>query len=337
MLEGQVVQPIVDAIHGQLISLVKEDVPQEIVTAVMRKGHLLVIIDGFSEFDKASREKIEATGPTVPRFSLIVTGRREVQLFGGIAKIEVKPLPVSRTVLAAFLEFLLREAGVHTALTNPEFFDACKNLSKLTGGREISPLLVVLYCSLLAPRKSGAADRTAKVSSVPDIFFEFVNRVNSAAKDESIADVVVHQHLRTIAWSCVSADFRPQPHLRSNLLTSVDESTLRYLEDTLGLIETIKPAQTHVRFLLDPLAEYLAAAFLCGEGAATGELAAFLDYMADRQRYAAACRGLCQAVVDTASAKKEMSALIPEKDKEALAELATWLRQQETEQGSDLA
>lgn len=328
MLEGQLAQPMIDAIHTQFISLVNEEIPKEILTALMRKGHVLVVIDGFSEFDKSSRDRVESIGPTVPPFSLIVTGRRDVPVFGGMAKTELSPLPVSRTVLASFLEFLLREAGAHKKLANADFFDGCKHLSRLAGDREISPLLVVLYATLLAPMSNGVAGSAAKVSNIPDIFLEFVNRMNAAVTNDPISDVTIHRHLRTIAWKCVSKDYRPQPCLREALLPLIDETALRYLEDKLGLIETIKPTQTHVRFLLDPLVEYLAAAFLCAEGQITGELGAFLKHVSDQGAHAVSCLGLCQALADTAFAKTAVSALIAPNYLEALDALAAWLQRQ---------
>ena len=329
MLEGQLAQQLVDAIHTQLIGLVEQEVPQEIVTALMRKGRMLVIVDGLSELDNASRERLEATGPLVPRVPLIVTFRRETSIFGGIAKTELRPLRVSRTVLTGFLDFLMREAGTNTKVADVDFFESCARLSKLVGGQEISPLLVVLYAQLLARGNNEGVDPLSHVTSVPDIFSEFVNRLNGALKSDRVSDAVVHGHLRAIAWDCVSTEYRPQPRLRAEILRLIEdrETVLKYLEDRLGVIEAIKPAQTHLRFVLDPLAEYLAAAYLCTEGVVTGELGTFLHYVYKQDKNAATCLGLCRAVVDTAFAKTAVSeATIGQENFHSLIALRAWLQ-----------
>jgi ABC-type amino acid transport substrate-binding protein len=333
MLEGQLNQPVFDAIHSQFVALAEEEVPKDTLTALMRNGQVLVIVDGLSEFDSASREKIETVDAAVPRFPLIVTSRRDTTLLGGMAKTDLRPLKASGTVVVGFLEFLLREAGLRDKLTDTELFTSCANLSTLVGGKDISPLLIVLYAQLLAPTNGGAATSLPTVTSIPDIFLEFVNRLNGSLKQDRIGNAEVHGHLRAIAWACVSDDYRPHPRLRADLLDLSEdtEAILRYVEDRLGLIETIAPAQTHVRFLLDPLAEYLAAAYLFNEGAANNALRTFLAHVALHEDAVTTSLGFCRAVIDTAFAKKEMFAQLAPDDRQGLEALREQLRERASE------
>jgi ABC-type amino acid transport substrate-binding protein len=267
MIESQLAQDLLDAIHGQLNALAQQQFPNDVLVALLKLGRIVVIIDGLSEMNDAARGQVIKLDPRVPRFAAVVTSRREEPVFGGIATVEIRPFKLSGPPLAAFLEFCLAERGIRDQFTDTVFFRSCEALAQLVGGAEISPLLVVLFAHLLAPDETGSG-RAHALRGISDLFFEYVNRLNAAVKEGRKSDTDVHRALRALAWACVSSTYQPQSCSREEALKAVNadaptaEAMLRYLEERLSLIETVWPAQTHVTFGLDPVAESFAASHI---------------------------------------------------------------------------
>ena len=91
----------------------------------------------------------------------------------------------------------------------------------------------------------------------------YLNELNRAIPEaDRRDDRVVHRDAKALAWECLSETYRPGTgrieDARAALGGEDPEGRLRYLEERLRLIRTVPPAKDRVRFLLDPLAEYLA-------------------------------------------------------------------------------
>jgi hypothetical protein len=67
-----------------------------------------------------------------------------------------------------------------------------------------------------------------------------------------------------VAWECLRSTFRPDTATYEDILSALGdadaENHLKYLQDRLRLLQPVPPALDRVRIILDPLAEYLAAA-----------------------------------------------------------------------------
>jgi hypothetical protein len=95
----------------------------------------------------------------------------------------------------------------------------------------------------------------------------YVNEVNRGIEDDKQEGRLVHRVAKAIAWECLKRTYRPIPALRNDVLSALAgehdaEAVLMYLEDRLRLIQTIGAGRNHIRFALDPLAEYLAALYI---------------------------------------------------------------------------
>jgi len=90
----------------------------------------------------------------------------------------------------------------------------------------------------------------------------YLNEINRGVTEGRLEDGVVHRCAKATAWECLKVSYKPAPAGIADVLRAIDEGTgeaqLKYLEGRLHLIETVQPRDDTIRFLLDPLAEYLA-------------------------------------------------------------------------------
>jgi hypothetical protein len=109
-------------------------------------------------------------------------------------------------------------------------------------------------------------DLSTLPEDIPSLMLGYLNELNRDVTVDALADRIVHQDAKALAWACVKPQFYPNAIERGvaiSTLASLDrpdpELHLHYLEHKLRLIETVGTAQDKIRFCLDPLAEYLAA------------------------------------------------------------------------------
>ncbi len=327
IVEGSIDQDLTTIMLNQMRFLFGEEIPATLLTTLIRNNRIVVIIDGLSEMTPASHDRITSLDASGPPFMLLVTARREENLFGGTRVHEIRRCNLSKSALAGFLEFLLKEIGHQLNLNNINFFDGCSTLSKLVKGSQVPPIVVVIYVQLLA--SGGWKDHLMffSLKDVPDLFWGYVNRINSSVRYNRVSDPEVLRYLRTVAWACVSTTLQPTPCSRTIILRALEgvaspaNAFLGYLEDTLSLVETLRPAQTQVRFVLDPLAEYLAAAYLLEEGRDNaqewGRVLSILEQPGQQE----ACHGFWRALSETANSSEFSKVVIPAGSRERLERL----------------
>ena len=251
-----------ETIRGHLRALInaEDPIPEELLLRLLRRRRILVIVDGFSELQDATRSEIRPTHPEFPANALVVTSRIEEKL-DGVPKTTIKPLRVQGTRLSSFMEAYLTQRGKRELFDDAEYFEACRNLSLIVGERDITVLLAKLY----AEQMIGAKERTEDGNlpeNIPDLMLNYVNEINRKVEQNKVEDRTVHRIAKAIAWECLRTTYRPTPAKRDEVLASLaGESNagelLKYLEDRLRLIQTVGAGRNQIRFALDPLAEYL--------------------------------------------------------------------------------
>jgi HEAT repeat protein len=258
------------ALQGQLQSLIDAPEPVNLVLIerLLRQKRLLVIVDRFSEMPTATREAIQPDLPDFPANALIVTSRNEESL-GRSHQAAIKPLRIESNKLSSFMEAYLMKEGQRDRLNDTEFFAACERLSLMIGPRPITVLLAKLYAKLLIrelQQPTFTPDLSTLPEDIPSLMLGYLNELNRDVTVDALADRIVHQDAKALAWACVKPQFYPNAIERGvaiATLASLDrpdpELHLHYLEHKLRLIETVGTAQDKIRFCLDPLAEYLAA------------------------------------------------------------------------------
>jgi NACHT conflict system protein len=237
-----------------------------LVEKLLRRKRVLVIVDHFSEMSEATRNAIHPRLSSFAVNALIVTSRNEEPL-GGMSTTTLQPLRITGSKrTSSFMETYLAQCGKRALFTDLEFFDGCKQFAAVVGTREITILLARLYADQMVATKEDSEQHMLP-KNIPDLMLAYLNELNRAVTENKFDDRIVHRNAKIIAWECVHKLFRPSSASVDQVLkafrTTEDLAVwLKYLEDRLHLIQSIQPAQEHIRFLLDPLAEYLAALHL---------------------------------------------------------------------------
>lgn len=259
-------QVLREAIRGQLRDLLNapEPISEEFLEQLLKQQRLLVIVDHFSEMSDATRKKIRLEDPDFPINALIVTSRIEEKL-GGLNRTTLKPMRIAGNYLSEFMGSYLTCRGKRELFTDEEFFEACSRLAAIASNREITVLLAKLYAEqMIAVKVGGTTDDIP--TNIPELMLQYLNQVNQTVTEKPLSHRAVHHDARIIAWECVKQTYQPTMAERDAVLAALDypdaEAHLDYLENRLRIIQTIGVAQEHVRFALDPLAEYLAGLYL---------------------------------------------------------------------------
>lgn len=263
--------PFREAIRGQLQALIDaaEPITDEFLEKLLRQRRILVIVDRLSELSEETRQEIRPGHPDFPANALIVTSRVEETL-DEVPKTTVKPLRIEGNRLSSFLEAYLNQRHKRELFTDPEYFDACGQLSRMVGQRNITVLLAKLYAEQMIAKKEGSEGILP--DNIPDLMLSYLNELNRDTAEDEPDNLTVHEDTKIIAWECLKHYYRPAPAKREAILnalqtqTEADEETvkarLKHLEKRLRIVQAIGPAQDQICFALDPLAECLAALHL---------------------------------------------------------------------------
>ncbi|HXV22785.1 MAG TPA: HEAT repeat domain-containing protein, partial [Alphaproteobacteria bacterium] len=256
--------PFIVTIQRRLQLLVDEESPidGDMLRDLLLQRRLLVIVDHFSEMSEATRRLIRPDQSEFLANAMIITSRLEED-FGALTPVVVTPLRFSGSRLSSFIDAYLTMRRKRDLIEDTEFFDGCKKLSAMVGTREITVLLAKLYAEQMIGAKQKAQDSELP-ETIPGLMISYLNELNRNLTEHRIPDRALHKAAKTAAWACVRESFRPMPTSRQGLVEALggDQGLLDYLEHRLHLMRTIPPAKEQVRFLLDPLAEYLAALHL---------------------------------------------------------------------------
>ncbi|WP_198287541.1 HEAT repeat domain-containing protein [Rivularia sp. PCC 7116] len=253
-----------------------DDIDEELLEKLLRWRRILLIVDGFSELGKKTRQVINTAIQDFPINALVLTARSE-NILKGITKSKIKPLPLNGSVaLANFMEEYLKVKKQSDKIELKNVYQACGELatfSQILGEREITILLAKLYTDVLCSIEENRNQRyfpfsniTRLPQNVPDLMLAYINEVNRRVKENRLDNRTVHKVAKKIAWECLRKKFFPQPitvKTAINILGGNDAKfNLKYLEESLRIIQVTDKSEENISFTLDPLAEYLAALYL---------------------------------------------------------------------------
>jgi HEAT repeat protein len=261
-----------EAIRGQLQAMIDsaEPIADAFLEKLLRQRRLLVVVDRLSELSDSTRQVIRPGHPDFPANALIVTSRIEETL-DNVPKTVMKPLRIEGNRLSSFLEAYLTQCQRRELFTDPEYFDACSQLSTMVGQRHVTVLLAKLYAEQMIALKTQTDQGFGRQmpDNIPDLMLSYLNELNRDHGPQDPSHRVVHQVAKVVAWECLKQTYRPGGALRSVVLAAlqqhlaVDETTaiahLAYLENRLRIVQAVGPTQDQICFALDPLAECLAA------------------------------------------------------------------------------
>ncbi len=316
------------AIRGKLQTLIGEAVPipPELLTNLLRQKRVIVIVDRFSEMTKPTREQIRPQSADFPATAFVLTSRHNEAL-GNTPKTSIRPVPIAGNGLVQFMQAYLTQRGKRHLLDDNSFLDACLHFSRMVGKRSITVLLARLFADQLAARKLNDDEQQTQLRltqlpcNIPELMLSYVNQLHPPC---TIAERIlqVQRDAMAVAWECLRKNYCPGRARRDDARRALEgddaNERLAYLEKTMRLVRS-EGAHLEIRFILDPLAEYLAGMYLVNERQDDNQLwTQFFEFVAPGHVRTSEITSFLLAVRDCCSATHvEVPQWVPEK----LAEL----------------
>lgn len=260
--------PLFDAVREGLRAAL--DAPgalhRALVERLVSQSRVLIILDYFSERDDAQRASLLADKLLTRPASLIVTSRRDESLGAG-RQTRLVPVRIAAEQISPFMHNYLVQRKRREQFTDNEFLDACTTLSRLLRGRDITPLFVKLYAEVLIGNRAGRV-AGALPANVPELMLGYLNELNRNAPSDAPDIALVQSAAKILAWECFRDGLVPTSVGRARLIDALaaglgrrgdPAGILDYLRDDAQLLHTPGVDASSLRFVLDPLAEYLAA------------------------------------------------------------------------------
>ncbi|MBD2043655.1 HEAT repeat domain-containing protein [Microcoleus sp. FACHB-672] len=266
--------PFLEAIRGKLKTLTHhpQAIDETLVAKLLEQRRLLVIVDHFSEMTEATQKQIDPDSSEFPINALVVTSRLKSSL-GKAGKTTIKPQKIQGAELSAFMQKYLDKLGKSSLLNGQGFHYFCGDFAKLLEEterqqRSTTVLFARLYADLVIASKEGKKDDNLP-ETIPDLMLEYVNEINRDVATNRLDERMVHADAKAIAWKCLKPTYKPATAKFKDVIAALSalnpqdvEIRLKYLEETLRLIQTVGAAKEDIRFTLDPVAEYLAGLHL---------------------------------------------------------------------------
>ena len=262
---------LLEAVRGQLTALTHQadPLPAELVEKLLHRQRILVIVDHLSEMGAPTRNKIAPHLADFPAKALVITSRlKEQDRLGSLPKATLRPLQIKSDRLWPFMSAYLRAKGKQDLFDDDEYSSGSDRLRRMTADKSITALLACFYIDHMIREREGAGGILP--DSVPRLMLSYLNQLNrSIEAPNKRDDQEVQRDAQAIAWACVKPTYRPNWIKKKEAVAAlaqtgeVDSAKARldYLETRLQFLQSPDPG-TDTRIILDPLAEYLAAAYL---------------------------------------------------------------------------
>ena len=266
--------PFLEAISGQLKSITNHPtyIDRELLQHLLQQRRILVITDHFSEMAETTQKEINPNSPDFPVNALVVTSRLDSTM-RNVPKTTIHPLRIEGSELSAFMEKYLDKLGKLHLFNGSQFHYVCGDLAKLLEeiriqGRSTTVLFAKLYADVLIAKMEGIKDEKLP-QNIPDLMLEYVKQLNRDVADNRLPNRTVYEDAQLLAWECLKLTYRPASTKIKDAINALSvlnsqnaEQRLNYLEEKLHLLQTNLPSEENVRFVLDPVAEYLAGLHL---------------------------------------------------------------------------
>lgn len=265
--QNTVPEGIVATVRDKLTEAVGSDDPpsRELVLHLLKYQRVLLVVDGLSELSEDTRAGLNISLADFPANSLIVTSRSAVE--AGPIAVKIEPMRVQRDQLSPFMYAYLAKQGKGNQFRDWELRNAVDSLRVVVGDHDITVLLAKLYADQMIIEKANPTGRQLP-SNVPDLMLRYVNALNRNPNADELGDRNVQKAAKAIAWNCLRDSLHPKAADFEVVLSAVRSyskdpaSFLAYFERNLRLIQVVGTERDRIRFVLDPLAEYLAALHL---------------------------------------------------------------------------
>lgn len=262
-------ESVIEIIRGKLGALLEcqNEPSSEFVKTLLRTQRILVIVDGLSEMNEASRKRIRPDDAEFDANALVVTSRFDDDFSNVSTKTTIRPLRVPVEQLTYFIKSYLAKHVESKSFDDGALLSAPVDLHRIVEGRPITVLLAKMYAQAMIDRKNDR--ETAIPGNVPDLMLGYLNHLNrpsSRNQASRMENREVQRVAKKIAWECLKNSLHPTSAKYANVLKLLASDNavqqIGYLSETLRLLQITGEAEDQVSFTLDPLAEYLGALWL---------------------------------------------------------------------------
>lgn len=272
-LDASATAPFTNAVDMRLQEVVApKTIPMDLIQSLLRHGRILVIVDHVSEMSEKTRLLIQRGIRDQQVATVIVTSRLKESL-GSIAPTEIRPGSLEGSQLTSFMEAYLTFRSKQGLLSGRELHETCVRVWNLANPRKITAFLARQYIDSMIRVKDETGKLDGLPGNIPDLMLKYVDDLNEAVIEESrLERHLVRRVAGAVAWQCLRHSYRPAAARYRDALEGIKEvitnkeeeapQYLKYMDARLRLLEMSKPAEDQVRFLLDPLVEYLAGRHL---------------------------------------------------------------------------
>jgi formylglycine-generating enzyme required for sulfatase activity len=263
----------VETLRGLLSTLTHQSdpLPVELVEHLWHRQRLLVIADHrVMEMGATTPEVISA-----PQALVLTAPPAENHGLGTLPHTTLRPLPIEPKGLWSFMSTYLevrakqdpQGANLVDLFEEDDYALGSDRLRRLTADQPLTPLLACLYLNQMIQERQGAGGILP--DSVPRLMLSYLAQINRTIEPaQQRQDQAVQRDAKAVAWACLENTYRPSWITRETAIAAlarVDdgavEERFRYLRDRLSFLQPSDPGD-RLRVILDPLAEYLAAAYL---------------------------------------------------------------------------
>lgn len=241
----------------------EDDLDDALLASVVRRKRILVVIDSLSEWGDAERSYVEGIRGKVAVGALVITSRRPVE---GSKHRQVTISKLDASAMFAFREKYLANLNLPVS---PEFAEALDHglvdmKNRWFDGAEPTCLLVRMYIDDAVANALTTPDQLA--NNAPEVIIRYVQRLTGVATGDFVVRIA-----KEAAKDMLSPEFVPQPVTMSSLQGKLtdrfkDQPIKEGLEKLIesGIMSTnFVAGSTQLRFVHDPVAEFLASIQYC--------------------------------------------------------------------------
>jgi hypothetical protein len=233
-----------------------------LTAALLRSGRIMVIADGLSERNDATRRAFDPGRSDFPIMRLVATSRDTDR--GNMSNV-LETLAIPPDALYSFIASYVRAISQETKTPNldeADIHEACAQLKRLLGERLTTPLLAGMWAEEIGRGEKTTASRIQGVAALIDAYVDRLLAPASVGKgqlDDLRLDLV------QIATHELGDSFTPGWLTRSQVLSALRERSVENADNRINvlldsqLIEEDSNNPGLMRVALDPITEHLVA------------------------------------------------------------------------------
>jgi photosystem II stability/assembly factor-like uncharacterized protein len=288
-------------VSAKIRALTGQELPDAFLTALIERGRVVPVVDRVSERTAVTQEAVRLVYRSITPGVMLLTARSTITIADSPREpVAVKMLPLDAQTIPLFLSAQLadQKAGEVFPDLAAQVDLQARFVRQITVDRHqlsVTPLLVMLFAEQAVVLGHEGRSIEELPTSVPEAYFRYIEQLDAtraAGRATSSTELSALQGLAVeMARLELAEDFRPKEMSRAAAETTLVR-TGRYTQEAVaqhvgaliqnGIITEQRTGDTTtIKFILDPLAECLAAH---GHAKAAGADAAAWERLVDRAR-----------------------------------------------------